>query len=123
MTRPKRTFDEVEDLRVATRAAHEAIQDLRAVMREAEQIKLEVITAASMAVTEGLSLAIRSGMDTYQRAISEAMEEAVTGIHKRFDTIADQLVGATNELGTEEVARAIVVMRQLREEGLDADQG
>ena len=57
-------MSEVEDLRAATREAHEAIKDLRAVIQEAFDVLAQVkIAADRKALDEDMGEAIRNGLE------------------------------------------------------------
>ena len=61
-------MSEVEDLRAATREAHEAIKDLRAVIKEAFDVLAQVKIAAHRALDEEMGAAIRQGVEEHAAA-------------------------------------------------------
>ena len=88
---------EVEDLRAATREAHEAMKDMRLLMRDARCLIADIQEATSTQINEKVSDEIRAAvflnMEGHQQAISEAIEEATALVYKRFSEIGDILMG------------------------------
>lgn len=95
--RPKRApIDEDADaLRLLVREAHEATQDLKATIREAQTTREQLMTMAAVAITESVDVAVSEGLAAYSAAIAKAIEEATDAVYKRFDVIADTLLGET----------------------------
>ena len=86
-------MSEVEDLRAATREAHEAIKDLRAVIKEAFDVLAQVKIAAHRALDEEMGEAIRKGLEEHEAAYISAVADAERSIYERFARIGDILMG------------------------------
>lgn len=90
-------MDETEQLRAATREAHEAMKDMRLLMRDARCLIEDVHNAVTIDINERVSeqirTAVRINMEGHQIAISEAIEEATSLVYKRFSEIGDVLMG------------------------------
>jgi hypothetical protein len=84
---------EVDDLRAATREAHEAIKDLRAATRDALDVLAQVKIAAKKAVDEDLADAIREGLVQFHDANAHAIADSEAAIYDRFAKIGDILLG------------------------------
>ena len=85
--------EEVEQLRQATREAHEAMKDMRLLMRDARVLIAEIHEAASQDVHQIVGVFVRQGMDAHQKAIEDAIEDGTTLVYKRFAEIGDILMG------------------------------
>lgn len=90
-------MDETEQLRAATREAHEAMKDMRLLMRDArcliEDIREATTVEVNKQVSDEVRMAIMANMAGHQQAISEAIEEATALVYKRFSDIGDVLMG------------------------------
>ena len=86
-------MSEAEDLRAATREAHEAIKDLRAATRDALDVLAQVKIAAHRAVQEDISVAIREGLVEFHNSQMDAIDEATATVYARFASIGDVLMG------------------------------
>lgn len=89
----KTPADEAEELRAATREAHEAMQGLRDVMRELRTLKGEVEEAAGRVFAERMEEQVAAGLEHYHSRISQAIEDTTEAVDRRFQTIADILLG------------------------------
>jgi hypothetical protein len=86
-------MDEVEELRAATREAHEAMKDLKVLMRECRALIAEAEVAAEREVVTQVKEAVEVGLAAHGEAITEAIEQAETLIYQRFAQIGDILMG------------------------------
>ena len=86
-------MSEVEDLRAATREAHEAMKDLRLLMRDARVLIAEIHEAAYQEVNSIVGAFVREGMQAHQRAIEDAIEDGTNMVYRRFSEIGDILMG------------------------------
>jgi DNA-directed RNA polymerase subunit L len=94
MTGPRPiTENDIEAIREATRAAHEAIKDLKAAIREAKQVTEEMRSAATYAVTHGVNDAVELGLAAYSDEIGKAIHEATDEVYARFEQLTDTLLG------------------------------
>lgn len=100
MADPRRDEDM---LIVRTREAHEALRDLKVVVREvrdlitaAELIREKLLGAIAVAaqaeVDERIETAISTGLANYAGAIESAIHEAEDSIFERFDTLMETLL-------------------------------
>ena len=87
------TEDDLLALKEATREAHEALQDLRAVVKEAKAIKGTLRDEAIEALANGVRDIVAAGLGSYAKMITGAIDDAVDRVNKRFDTLADVLMG------------------------------
>lgn len=86
-------MSEIEELRAATREAHEAMKDIRLLMRDARVLMAELNECIGMDVKSTLNTAVAVGMAAHQAAIEEAITEAERLIYERFGAIGDVLLG------------------------------
>lgn len=99
------TREEIDDLIVRTREAHEVLKDIKAATRElqetikhADAAQVALMSAVVSMVDEGIGQAIETGLQNYSAAIDTAIESATAAVYNRFDIIAGILLG---EAGTE----------------------
>jgi septal ring factor EnvC (AmiA/AmiB activator) len=85
--------DEMAALRRVIREAHEALTDLRAERRELEAslkaIKREIIEGRD----ELIANYVKAGLDRYEENLRRAIDDSTAAVQKRFDTLADILMG------------------------------
>ena len=84
---------EVEELRAATRECHEAMKDMKLLMRDARVLIAEIQEAAYQEVNTVVGVFVREGMDAHRRAIEDAIEEGTNMVYKRFAELGDILMG------------------------------
>jgi len=116
--------EEVDDLIVRTREAHEVLKDIRTATRELrEVIDLANATQESLVSTlhevvhEGIDTAIEVGLASYTVAIETAINDATDAVYKRFDSIAGIMLGDDeDDIGKFEKA-ARIVRKSVREPG------
>lgn len=93
MAERKSPAEEAEELRAATREAHEAMQDMRALIREMGEIEQRLRKTAGEVFEERMMAQVSEGLARYGESIGRAIEDATQAVYKRFDTIADVLLG------------------------------
>lgn len=86
-------MDETEQLRQATREAHEAMKDMKALMRDCRVLIAEVETVAAKQVDRRIREAIEYGLAVHMTAIQDAIGDSEKMIYERFGKIADILLG------------------------------
>jgi ElaB/YqjD/DUF883 family membrane-anchored ribosome-binding protein len=86
---------ETDQLKEATREAHEAMKDLRDLMREVEPLLDRLRVAAHEDVDKKLTETVAAGLAEYERTIKEHADKVGETIIKRFDGIYDLLMGKT----------------------------
>ena len=84
---------QLTELRDLIKQAHEATSDLRAVLREARAVRDSLPAAAEKAVTEQLSAEVKAGLDSFQKALDQAVDDGTDAVFKRFDRIEKLLLG------------------------------
>ena len=84
---------QLTELRDLIRQAHEAVSDLRAVLREARAVRDTLPAAAEKAVTEQLGAEVKAGLDSFQKALDKAIDSGTDAVFKRFDRIEKLLLG------------------------------
>lgn len=87
------TEEEVERLRVATREAHEAMKDMKALMKEAREVMGEMLAAVGTDVDERIEAAVADGLKELGTSIEKATDDATEAVYRRFDQITDILLG------------------------------
>lgn len=112
------TQEELQALREATRKAHEALRDLKA---EHQGIKATIEAwrkekeAWAAVAEEQFSEIVRQGLDDFGRSLKVAIDDATDRVYKRFDTLADIMMG--EEKGDNQEPLAVLV-RKWRSGGL-----
>lgn len=89
------TNDEIAALKAATRQAHETIQELRTVIREARDLLNQLGPAAEAAVDEHLAPVVEKSLEDWAEHSTKFINQAEERINARFDQIADILLGET----------------------------
>lgn len=88
------TVDEdIARLKEATREAHEAMKDLNMMIQMAKATTKELNTAVSEALENGIGKQVKEGLDQYAESLNAAIDGATQAVYKRFDQIADILLG------------------------------
>lgn len=82
-------IEAAQDLRQATREAHEAMRDLSYFIKEVRAIRKQIPES----VAGYLDKAAKEGVDALDVSMKKAIKESETHIFKRFDTIASILTG------------------------------
>lgn len=102
MSRPVR--EEVDDLIVRTREAHEVLKDIKAATKElndtirhADEAQVQLMAALVRVVDEAIGEAIETGLANYAAAIESSIDQATKAVYERFDIIAGILLGETGE--------------------------
>lgn len=84
------TVDEdIAALRAATREAHEAVQALKQAKRDLES----TFERLKDGIDSRISEEVKAGLERYYDALNPAIDKATAAVYKRFDTIADILLG------------------------------
>jgi predicted transcriptional regulator len=93
----KTTAEETEALREVVRQAHEAIQDMTRLIREAREITAKIRVAAAITVDDRIGDAITDGLAEYHDTIVDQIKKASDTVIHRFETIEQTLLGETAE--------------------------
>ena len=81
------------ELRELIRQAHEVVKDLRAATREAKDVRGSLPAAAKKAVEDQISAEVAAGLESYNAALTKAVEDGTKAVYARFDTIEKMLLG------------------------------
>ncbi len=81
------------ELRDLIRQAHEAVSDLRAVLREARAVRDSLPAAAEKAVSERFGAEVESGLESFRKALDKAIDSGTQAVFRRFDRIEHLLLG------------------------------
>jgi chromosome segregation ATPase len=84
-----KTEDEIAALKAATREAHEAVQALKDARREAQAM----LDQLQPGIHKRLSQEVDAGLAQYREALETAIKNATTAVFKRFDTVAELILG------------------------------
>jgi len=88
---------EADELRAATREAHEVMGDLARTMKQAEKlladIEGKIPDLISVQMDEVIGEAVRIGLEHYSEVIQKAIEDSTDAVYYRFDTILSILMG------------------------------
>lgn len=76
-----------DEIREATRLAHEATKDLRALIREAREI------LSTKPITDRIDDNVKAGLEEYAGTIKAAQEAAVDRVARTFDELAAIYLG------------------------------
>jgi truncated hemoglobin YjbI len=86
-------MSEVNELKEATRRAHEAIKDLKLAIREAQETSDEIKQMIHDEIYDRVDAEVAAGLDDYKTVLSEAIDKATDKVFARFDYLADILMG------------------------------
>lgn len=103
MTRTKSTpdtNDEIAALREATRAAHEALKDLRAERRAVEQLAEKVNDLVSSAVESLIETQVAAQLEVLGRVTEKAMRHSVAKVNREFNRLAAIYTGRNDDGNT-----------------------
>lgn len=89
----KTPMDDVQELRAATREAHEAMKDLRLLIKSMETVREELLDVSHQVFDQRLEEQTSLALKAYQDTVAKAIEDATQAVYKRFDTITDILLG------------------------------
>jgi hypothetical protein len=108
------TREEIDELIVRTREAHEALKDIKAATKElnetikhADEAQVQLMAALVHVVDEAIGEAIETGLANYSGAITSAIDGATAAVYERFDIIAGILLGETEPEDMEDAARLV----------------
>ncbi len=90
MSTPEKDAAMLKDL---TRKAHEAVQELKGVIREARQVRKELTDACEVEIRTRLEPVVKLHIRELTAATDKAIEATSDAIDKRFDTIVDIMLG------------------------------
>lgn len=93
MGRAKTPTEEAEELRAATREAHEAMKDMRGLIREMATVEERLRETAATVFAERIEEQVAAGLAQYSESISTAIDNATEAVDRRFDTIASIMLG------------------------------
>jgi DNA anti-recombination protein RmuC len=88
---------DLEDLKQATREAHMAIKDLSKLMKEFNKLRDDLRAELQKSVDEQIKPVIESSLQEWSDQTVTFIDQAEDRINKRFDTLADILLGETRE--------------------------
>jgi hypothetical protein len=84
---------EAEQLREATREAHEAMKDMKCLMRECRALMDEMRVVAAREVNRTVHAEIQAGLAAHEKAIIEAVQDGTNAVYARFAELGDILLG------------------------------
>jgi hypothetical protein len=87
------TEEDLSAIKQATRELHEAIQEARQVQRELDACRQSIGDDVRALVDQQLEVHVAAGLSSYDEAIRTAIERATAAVFKRFDRIADIILG------------------------------
>ena len=92
--------EDVDNLIVRTREAHETLQELKRVQKEveasikvAEAVKVQMMAATAAVVNDAIEESISIGLESYMGAIQKAIDDATDAVYERFDLITEAILG------------------------------
>lgn len=108
------TREEIDELIVRTREAHEALKDIKAATKElndtikhADEAQVQLMAALVHVVDEAIGEAIETGLANYAGAIETSIDAATAAVYQRFDLIAGILLGDMESEDMEDAARLV----------------
>jgi hypothetical protein len=93
--------DEVEELRIATREAHEAIKDLRVAMKDVRALQDELRATCKDVFDSLMHDAVSDGLKQYEDTLDKAIVAGTEAVENRFDTLSRILLGKGTEFDIE----------------------
>jgi hypothetical protein len=85
-----------ERLQKATGEAREVIAELHGILKDIKEVKREaqkVVDEIMPKIMGHLDKSTEAGLSGYSKSILEAIDNATAAVYKRFDTLADTLLG------------------------------
>ena len=105
-TKRKTPAEEAEELRQATREAHEALKDLRHTMKAMEEVKEELLRVSGEVFKERMEAEVQSSLADYAETIRTEVEKGTKAVENRFDVLARILLGKGQDFDIEELVMA-----------------
>jgi hypothetical protein len=91
----QRELEVLQDIRAATREAHEATRDLNAAMKAARELRDEFLNSDE--VLEKLGTLVKAGLDEYDETLQHAIRVAEKAMYNRFDVLTAICLGEDPE--------------------------
>lgn len=95
---PPQTPDEkIQELRDATRSANETLAELKLLNKELRKLMGQLDARFAKAFDEEISEIVQTTLAEYKTSIERSTEEATQAVFRRFDTIAEILLGKSKK--------------------------
>lgn len=128
---------DLANLNAATREAHEAIKELRQLMKELEEMKGAIFNAAKghLDIAKDhfgslIEMAVERQMEGMTRAIDDAIEVGVQRSERQFEKLTnimlrenEHIIKVTGMSVTEYIAASLLIEQQLDEAVADGEVG
>lgn len=103
-TPEQKALQAASELREAIGEAHGLIKDLRQATRDGRSVIDDLMTQK---ISDKLDAEVVKGLQTYQKSITKAVDDATEAVFKRFDTLAETLLGETQKTRRQKRQRTI----------------
>lgn len=90
----------LSELKETIREAHGLIKDIRREQKQSQELRDQVVDALAKAIASGkeavashINEQVKVGLEEYKASIDTAIDKATQAVFKRFDTLADIMMG------------------------------
>lgn len=111
----------VTDLKEATREAHEAIKDLRALLKDChsarqamESTRDELLSLSHEVFDQRMNEQVEDGLNTYRQTLDKALEDSTDAVFARFDRLFRVMMGTGTKQDLEAMAVDSKVARGIK---------
>jgi hypothetical protein len=101
------------ELKAAITEGHQLLKDMKAERKAFEQLFTDVRTQTRSSVESHITAQVKAGLAEYRASMERATDTATKAVMKRFDTLADILMG-TDDPNKESLA---MVVRKWKADG------
>ena len=91
------TDEKIEELRAATRAANEALKEIKLTLKEIKKVRDDIENRIKIAFDEMIADVVKESLARYQESLDKAVEDGTNAVFKRFDDLAAIALGETKD--------------------------
>lgn len=89
----KKTDDPVGELRQATREAHEAMKDMRALLTMMKDVREDLLKVTAEVFEERMDAEVKRHLEEYSASMTENIDRSTQAVYDRFDRLARIMLG------------------------------
>lgn len=106
MTEEEKRTAQLAELKAVITEGNQLLKDMKAERKEYEKLWDKVRTETRSTTEEYIAVQVKTGLASYRAAMDSAIDTATKNVMKRFDTLADILMG-TDDPNKESLATVI----------------
>lgn len=106
MTEDEKRAAQIIELKAAITEGNQLLKDMKAERKEYEKLWDKVRAETRSTAEEYIAVQVKTGLGEYRAAMNRAIDTATKNVMKRFDTLADILMG-TDDPNKESLATVV----------------